>query len=165
MSSVTRDKSSSDEAHTLRRYVSARAAGRTHPEFSRYDENLGAWVASTEAEAVGRCDGKRFRQVRRPGMPWCTYLGQDTSIATDTALMAFFEVHVSEGHDWNRLFVEVTRDRRKALKAWRQKGREILTRARAQREAGPDMRIRSPLADEFAMPGTGIRSLKRVRRG
>lgn len=79
--------------------------------------------------------------------------------------MAFFEVHVSEGHDWNRLFVEITRDRKKALKAWRQKGREILARARAQREAGPDMRNRSALADEFAVPGTGIRSLKRVRRG
>lgn len=159
-----RRKDIDGEANALRRYVSARAAGREHPEFSRFDEILGAWVTSTEAEASGRCDGKAFRQVRRPGMPWCTYLGLDTSIAADTALTAFFELHAAESHDWNRLLVEVTRNRRRSLQDWRRKGREALTRVRMRRAAGPDMKIRSPLADEFATPGKGIRSLKRVRR-
>lgn len=165
MTFVSHKKTEHDgEAHALRRYTSARAAGREHPEWSRYDSNLSAWVGCTDAEASGQDDGRRFRRIRRPGMPWCTYLGADTTIAADTALAAYFELHASEGHDWNRLLVEVTRNRRRALKDWRQKGREILSRQRAQRQAGPGIKTRSALADEFAAPGAGIRSLKRVKR-
>jgi hypothetical protein len=152
------------EAHALRRYVAARAAGRTHHEYARADDDLGAWVASTDAEATGRCDGKRYRRIRRPGAPWCEYLGEDTSIAADAALAAFFELHAAEASDWTKLKTEVTRNRRAALQSWRRKGREIIARIRMQHAAGPDVRIRSPLADEFAKPGTGLRSLKRIKR-
>lgn len=163
MTSVRRGNPDTDgEAHALRRYVSTRAHGRTAPEFSRHDPALGGWVAAERAEAVGLCDGKRYRQVRRPGLPWCAWLGADIRIAEDHALRAFFELHASEAHDWQRLVKEVTRDRRRALREWRRRGREAIFRIRAQQVHGPDVRLPSSLADEFRTPGRGMRSLKTV---
>lgn len=149
-----------DEAHALRRYVAARAAGRTHPTHARYDPAMGAWVASDAAEAGGRCDGRAFREVRRSGLPWCAWLGLDTRIAEDHALQAFFEVHASEPHDWQRLLHEVSRNRRAALRDWRRQGRELIVRATRQAEVGQDVRLPSALAQEFQMRGRGMRSLK-----
>lgn len=156
---------SDGEAHALRRYVSARAQGRTAPEFSRHDSALGGWVAAERAEAAGLCDGKRFRQVRRPGLPWCLWLGLDTHIAEDHALQAFFELHATDPHDWQGLFKEVTRNRRRALREWRRKGRESISRVRWDQAHGNGteaeaVRLPSPLAEEFRMPGRGMRSLK-----
>lgn len=150
------------EAHALRRYVSARAHGRPAPEFSRYDQAIACWVVSDESEAAGLCDGKRFRQVRRPGLPWCAWLGLDTRIAEDHALQAFFQLHASEAHDWHRLLKEVTRNRRKALRDWRRQGREAITRIRLEEALGPDVRIPSSLTEEFRIPGKKMRSLRKA---
>lgn len=163
MSFVTHEIPDIDgEAHALRRYVSARAHGRTHPEFYRHDESIDCWVASDETEAAGRCDDKAFRQVRRPGLPWCTYLGLDTRIASDHALQAFFELHAAEPHDWHRLLKKVTRNRRHALRDWRRQGREAIARLHQQAALGPDVRLPSGLAAEFRTPGRGMRSLKKA---
>lgn len=151
-----------DEAHTLRRYVSARAHGRTYPEFARFDPATQCWVESNATEAAGRCDGKAFRLVRCPGLPWCRWLGLDARIADDHALQAFFELHAREPHDWQRLFKEVTRNRRQALRNWRREGLAILSRVRMQEALGPDIRLPSTLADEFRRPGRGMRSLRKV---
>lgn len=164
LNSVTRNEmpDSDGEAHALRRYVSARAHGRTHPEYSRHDESMGCWVSSNETEAAGLCDGKRFRQVRRPGLPWCVWLGQDTRIASDHALQAYFELHATEAHDWQRLFKEVTRNRRAALRDWRRQGREAIARLHQQEALGLDVRLPSGLAAEFRKPGRGMRSLRKA---
>ncbi|PRD44379.1 hypothetical protein C5748_07310 [Phyllobacterium phragmitis] len=151
-----------DEAHALRRYVAARAAGRTYPEYSRYDAALGCWVASDAAEARGRCDGKAFRQIRRPGLPWCAWLGQDVRIAEDHALQSFFEAYATEGHDWQRLLHEVSRNRHAALRDWRRSGREVIARVSKQAKVGPDVRLPSALAEEFRIAGKGMRSLKKA---
>lgn len=150
-----------DEAHALRRYVRNRAAGRPAPEFARFDPAIQGWVESNATEAAGRCDGKAFRQARRPGLPWCNWLGTDTRIADDHALQAFFELSVREAHDWQRLFKEVTRSRRQALRDWRRKGREIIARVRIPEALGSDVWLPSDLAEEFRMPGKGTKSLCR----
>lgn len=150
------------EAHALRRYVSACAHGRPHAEYARYDSAVRCWVGSNETESADRCDGKQFRQVRRPSLPWCPWLGLDTSIAEDHALQAFFELHAAEPHDWHRLLKEVTRNRRRAQRDWRRQGREAIARVRAQAELGPDVRMPSSLAAEFRVPGRGMRSLKKT---
>jgi hypothetical protein len=151
-----------DMANALRRYVVARAHGRTYPEYARHDPAIACWVASDETEAVGRCDGRHFRQVRRPGLPWCRWLGTETAISADHALQAFFELHASEAHDWQRLLKEVSRDRHRALRDWQRKGRDILARIRMQEAHGPDVQMPSGLAEEFQMPGKGMRSLKKA---
>lgn len=151
-----------DEAHALRRYVSARAAGRTYPEYARFDAHIQGWVESNATEATGRLDGKAFRQVRRSGLPWCEWLGLDTRIAEDHALQAFFELRAKEPHDWNRLLKEVERNRRQVLRKWRLEGLGILSRIRAQEAAGPDVHLPSRLADEFRTRGRGMRSLKQA---
>lgn len=157
MNSVTHKNDVDGEAHALRRYVSARAAGRPASEYSRADHGLGCWLASDVAEAAGRCDGKNFRQIRRPSLHWCPWLGLDTRISKDHALQTFFELHALEQHDWQRLLKEVSRNRRKALQNWRSKGREIIRRvcittSPAMPPAG--------LAEEFRLSGKGMRSLK-----
>jgi hypothetical protein len=149
-----------DEAHALRRYVSARAHGRTHPEFARFDALTACWVESNATEAAGRCDGRAFRQVGRPGLPWCEWLGLDTRISDDHALQAFFELRAREPHDWNRLLKDVERNRRQVLRRWRREGLAILSRVRMQQALGPDVRLPSTLAEEFRRPGRGMRSLK-----
>jgi hypothetical protein len=145
-------------AYALRRYVLARAAGRTAPEYIRSDviDGVEVWAASSEGEASGLCDGKRFRQVRRPGMPWCTYLGADTVISTDHDLQAFFEIIEEDPHSWNALKSEVTRDRRKALKSWRARGRELRLRTRAARSEA-DLPSLPELALKYADKGTGLK--------
>jgi hypothetical protein len=157
------------EAHALRRYVAARAAGRTHHEWARADHDLmpgfTAWVGCSEVDADSRDDGKTFRRLRRPGMAWCSYLGADTSIAEDVELQAYFEHHAVESHDWNLLKTEVEDGREKALRQWRSRGRAILARAHAERH-GDEVKpaLNSALA-AFLVRGTGRRSLKRVKRG
>lgn len=161
------------EAYALRRYVRNRAAGRTMPEYVRMDATLVsgviAEIASDQVAAAGRCDGKAFRQVRRDGLPWCPYLGTDTRIAEDHQLQAFFELHAADSHDWTRLLKEVTKDRRAALRNWRSRGREAITRikweqareaARATGEEVEAEHLPSPVAEEFRTPGRGMRSLK-----
>lgn len=155
-------------ANALRRYCYARAHGCPHPEYSRFEPSNQCWVAADESDANGKCDGKRYRQERRPGMPWCQYLGPDTAIAADHDLQAFFELHAAEAHDWNRLLMEVTRNRRRALRDWRQQGREAVAHARieearaASQANGEDFEIVMPaiLAEEFKAPGRGMRSLR-----
>lgn len=151
-----------DEAHALRRYVRNRAAGRLAPDYVRFDPSIACWIVSNETEAAGRCDGKHFRQVRRLGLPWCRWLGAETVIAEDHALQSFFELHASEAHDWNRLLKEVSRDPRAALRDWRHRGHEILAQLRIQEAHGPDVRMPAALAEEFRMPGRGMRSLRKV---
>ncbi|TPM33559.1 hypothetical protein FJ955_02075 [Mesorhizobium sp. B2-2-2] len=144
--------------HALRRYVVARAAGRTASEYSRGDivDGCPVWVASSHVEAAGQCDGIRFKRVRRPGRPWCKYLGLDVSIASDSALQAFFEVTEEDPHAWNALAIEVSRDRMKALRSWRSRGREVLSRIRAARtEAG--MPTLPELAIKYGERGKGMR--------
>jgi hypothetical protein len=149
-----------DEAHALRRYVRNRAHGRPAPEFARFDAHIQGWVESNETEAAGRCDGKAFRHVRRPGLPWCEWLGLDTRIADDHALQAYFQLHAKEAHDWNRLSKEVDRNRRAVLRRWHLEGLGILTRVRAQEATGEAAPLMSVLADEFRTRGRGMRSLK-----
>ncbi|RWQ16132.1 hypothetical protein [Mesorhizobium sp.] len=151
-----------DMANALRRYVVARAHGRPSPEYARYDPSIACWVASDEPEAAGRCDGRRFREVRRPGLPWCSWLGAETVIAEDHALQSFFELHASEPHDWNRLLKEVTRNRRRALRDWQRKGCLILARLRVQEALGTDAQMPAALAEEFRVPGRGMRSLRKA---
>jgi hypothetical protein len=163
------------EAHALRRYVRNRAAGRTMPEYVRIDLTMtpGALteIASDRAEAGALCDGRRFRQVRRKGLPWCPYLGTDTRISEDHALQAFFELHAAERDDWQRLKTEVNRNRRAALRNWRRRGREVLTRIRweqtreAARAAGEEVaetHLPTPLVEKYRTPGRGMRSLKKT---
>ncbi|WP_296740461.1 hypothetical protein [Mesorhizobium sp.] len=149
-----------DEPHALRRYIRNRAHGRPAPEYHRFDHALGCWIESNETEADGRLDGKAFRQVRRPGLPWCQWLGRDTRIAEDHALQAYFELHAREPHDWQRLFKEVTRNRRRALRDWQREGLGLLARLRAQEALGADVLFPSDLAEEFRPPGKGMRSLR-----
>jgi hypothetical protein len=145
-------------AHALRRYVLARAAGRTAPEYIKADivDGVEVWIASSEGEAAGLCDGRRFRQIRRTGMPWCTYLGADTVISGDHDLQAFFEIIEDDGHAWAALKTEVNRDRRKALKSWRARGRELRLRTRAAR-SNADLPSLPELALKYADKGTGLR--------
>lgn len=144
--------------NALRRYVSACAAGRTAPEYARADivDGVPVWTASTRAEAAGKCDGKAFKQVRRPGQPWCRWLSTDTVIASDPALQAFFEITEGDTHAWNALRVEVFRNRMKALHSWRRRGREVLFRFRAQ-QAAPDIHQPPELAIKYAERGKGMR--------
>lgn len=147
-------------AHALRRYVVARAAGRTAAEYVRLSEadGVAAWIGCTLSEAGGPVDGHLVRQVRRPGLPWCRWLGADTSIASDHELQAYFElVDEDDGHGWTRLRAEVSRDRRGCLRRWRARGREILDRIRAQREAGLDVARPPRLADKYRISGKGLR--------
>lgn len=151
------------EAHALRRYVSARAHGRAHPEFYRYDEAIGCWVASDETEVAGLCGEERYCQVRRPGLAWCTWLGQDIIIAADHALQAYFELQATDAHDWHRLLKEVSRNRRAALRDWRRRGREVIASLNPQAALGPVVRPPpASLATEFRQPGRGMRSLKKA---
>lgn len=160
----------SDMANALRRYCYARAHGRPHPEYSRFEPSNRCWVASDEADAHGRCDGKHYRQEHRPGMEWCRWLGRDTTIAADHDLQAFFELHATEPHDWNRLLMEVSRNRRQALRDWQRKGREAVAHARVEEARaasaanGEDFEIvmTAVLAEEFRAPGRGMRSLKKA---
>jgi hypothetical protein len=148
----------------LRRYVRNRATLRPAPEFARFDAHIQGWVESNETEAAGRCDGKAFRRVRRPRLPWCDWLGLDTRIADDHALQAFFQLHAREPHDWNRLLIEVGRNRRAALRKWRLEGLGILSRLRQQEaaEARQAVPLPSRLADQFRTRGKGMRSLKQA---
>lgn len=150
-------------AQALRRYVAARVAGRPASEYARAHavQGIGVWVNAEAVEARGRCDGKHFLQVRRPGLPWCTWLGLDTRIASNHALQVFFELHATEPHDWQRLLKEVSRNKQKALREWRQRGRRAIARLTRQAEVGPDVCLPSVLAEEFAMPGKGMRSLRK----
>lgn len=148
------------EAHALRRYVHRRVHGLAFPEYYRYDGALRCWVASDAVEAAGRCDGRAFRQVCRPSLPWCPWLGPDTRIASDHALQAFFELRAAEPQDWYRLLREVSRSPRRALGDWRQQGREAITRVRMQGTSESDVCVPSALAEEFRMPGKGMRSLR-----
>lgn len=152
----------SSEDSALRCYVRNRAACRPAAEYERFDPSIAFWIVSNATEAAGRCDGRAFRRVRRPGLPWCKWLGRDTRIADDHALQAFFELHAREEHDWNRLLKEVSRNGRKALHNWRSEGDNILSRLRAQQGAGPNVRLPSSLADEFRIPGKGMRNLRKM---
>ena len=58
-------------------------------------------------------------------------------------------------------FKKVTRDRQAALRNWRREGWEILARIRAQEPHGLEVCLPSTLAEDFRMPGRGMRSLKR----
>ncbi|MER8390887.1 hypothetical protein NKH10_03065 [Mesorhizobium sp. M1340] len=144
-----------DESHALRRYVSAHAHGRTYPEFARFDPATQCWVESNATEAAGRCDGKAFRLVRRPGLPWCPWLGLDARIAEDHALQTFFELRAREPHDWQRLFKEVTCNRRQALRNWRREGLAILSRVRMQEAHGPTCACLPPSPRSSGCPAGG----------
>lgn len=150
-----------DEAHALRRYVRNRAHGRPAPEYARFDSFIGGWVESNQTEAAGRCDGKAFRHVRPPGLPWCEWLGLDTRIADDHALQAFFELRAKEPHDWNRLLKNVERNRRQVLRKWRLEGLGILSRLRQQEAAEARQAVPQPsrLAEKYRVRRPGMRSL------
>lgn len=75
-------------------------------------------------------------------------------------LADLLELRARQPHDWQRLFKEVSRDRRAALRQWRREGLAILSRVRMQETLGPDVRLPSTLAEEFQFPGKGMRSLK-----
>ncbi|MER8547951.1 MobA/MobL family protein [Mesorhizobium sp. M1169] len=144
-----------DESHALRRYVSAHAHGRTYPEFARFDPATQCWVESNATEAAGRCDGKAFRLVRRPGLPWCPWLGLDARVAEDHALQTFFELRAREPHDWQRLFKEVTCNRSQALRNWRREGLAILSRVRMQEAHGPTCACLPPSPRSSGCPAGG----------
>jgi hypothetical protein len=163
----------SGEANALRRYVSARVYGRPAPQYARADRSVlpgsVVWVECSEVDAAGRFDGKHFLRLRREGLPWCDWLGQDTRIADDHPLQAFFELHAADPHDWNILFKEVTRNRQAALRNWRRQGREAIVRirweqareaARAAGEEAEETHLPTPLADKYRMFLPGMRSLK-----
>ena len=145
--------------HALRRYVVARASGREHAEWARWEPEAKGWVGCTEIEAQGH---PSYR-VRTPGMPWCSFLGRDTTIAEDAELAAYFEAHVEPGFGFTPLRGQVSRRRRTCLREWKARGRELLDRARELRET-PDIKPNARLAEEFAAPGKGLRSLKKARR-
>jgi hypothetical protein len=89
-------------------------------------------------------------------MAWCTYLGADTVISADHDLQAFFEIVEEDPHAWNALKSEVTRDRRKALRSWRARGRELRLRTRAARSE-TDMPSLPELAVKYGEKGSGLR--------
>lgn len=157
------------QAHALRRYVAARAAGRTHPEYAKIEirDGIAVWHSCTETDA--KLSGGASRRLRQPG-PWCPYLGRDTSIQSDHDLMAYLELRVSDDetereHDWNKLLKEVAQNRVKALRAWRVKGQEILVRQR-QRQAAPvavAVSAKTLVSEKYLKRGAGIRPLKTTK--
>lgn len=109
------------DAILLRRYVIDRAAGRVASEWSRYDEELGAWVRCTELAARS---AEHWRRLRRPGTLWCPVLGNRLKIAQDMALQAYFLTIPEDS--WSRLANAVRSRPRHCLYRWRETGRRIL---------------------------------------
>lgn len=146
-------------SHALRRYIVARAAGRVAAEYARADDigSIGVWYGCDVPKGE-RIDGKKYKRIRIPGAPWCRYLGRDVSIASDPDLQALFEVLEGgpDGWTWTILKGEVTRNRMKALRSWRSRGREIRARIRAVRR---DIHLPTPpeLAIKYGEKGIGLR--------
>jgi hypothetical protein len=155
------------QANGLRRYITARASGRRHAEYTKLEiiDDLAVWVGATEVEA--RASGMKYRHLRQTDR-WCDWLGHDTSIQDDHALAAYLELAVSDEqseHDWNRLLKEVTRNRVPVLRSWRQKGLDILTR-QSQRQTSPASMgayAKALVSEKYMKRGTGIRPLKAVK--
>lgn len=144
------------EAIALRRFVRERAVGRVAPEWVVYDPALGAWLASSEAEAT--TSGRQWRRTRQPGEPWCGTLGRDLSVAADDALQAVFVTLADDDlSDWRRLFLAADRNPERCLSEWRARGRRLLAAVSGE----PDPAGVS-LAGRFAVRGAGKRSLAAV---
>ncbi|RIX99127.1 MULTISPECIES: hypothetical protein [Aureimonas] len=144
------------EAVALRRYVREQAAGRAAPEWVIYDDRLGAWLSTSEAQATG--GGRDWRRVRQPGEPWCSTLGRDLTIATDDSLQAVFAtIGEDDPGAWRRLFLDVDRAPARCLSDWRARGRRLLAAV-----SGDPVATGGNLAGRFAARGTGKRSLAGV---
>jgi len=154
------------QADALRRYVREKAAGRKAPEYV-YPVNHGkGLIALVRCEKGSQPKAQRFR---KPG-PWCETLGHDTSISSDSALMAFLEMKSTDdpkedAHEWSRLLREVSRDRVKALRTFRTKGFEIMARqARRQSSTAlPPADAKALVSPKYMKRGEGIRPLKLQR--
>lgn len=110
------------EATLLRRYVLERAAGRVPRKgYARYDSDIGAWVRCDEAVAR---EARHWRCLRKLAAPWCPILGQQTGIADDDTLQAFFETIPGDG--WQRLAALVGKRPTACLREWQESGRRIL---------------------------------------
>lgn len=155
------------QANSLRHYVREKSRGRRAPKYvyhATHTKGLIGYVGCAREEPPEK---KIIPQrYRRPG-PWCEVLGHDTSIADDQILMAYLAMQSEddpkdEAHEWNRMLHEVTRDRIKALRAYRNKGLEILQRqARRQSSASlPAADAKALVSSKYAKRGDGIRPLK-----
>lgn len=151
--SATAALASRREARALRRYVRERAAGRGAAEWVVYDPALGAWLASSEAEAT--TSGRDWRRVRRLGEPWCAVLGRDLTVARDDALQAVFVALADDDLSaWRRLFMAADRSPDRCLTDWRARGRRLLAAV-----SGEPVAAGGNLAARFADRGRGKRSL------
>ncbi len=151
------------QAHALRRYVRDKAAGRRAGEYvypARYGKGLIVLIG---------CDKEvqpNWQRFRRPG-PWCDVLGHDTSIKDDPMLMAYLEMQSEDDpkeeiHEWNRMLKEVTRDRVKALRTFRNRGLEILARQTRRQSSVtlPAADAKALVSSKYAKKGDGVRPLK-----
>ena len=144
------------EVLALRRFVRERAAGRVALEWVVYDPALGAWLASSEAEAT--TSGRDWRRVRRPGEPWCAVLGRDLTVARDDALQAVFVTHEPDDLSaWRRMFIDIDRAPERCLSDWRARGRRLLAAVSDDPAA-----TGGNLAARFTARGTGKRGLAGV---
>lgn len=157
------------QANALRRYVREKAAGRKAPEYVYPLKHAGGIVALVRCGEHENEDKIIPQRFRRPG-PWCETLGHDTTISSDSALMAFLEMKASDdpkegAHEWSRLLREVSRDRVKALRAFRNKGFEILARqARRQSSTAlPPADAKALVSAKYRKKGEGVRPLKLQR--
>lgn len=157
------------QADALRRYVREKAAGRKAPEYVYQLQHAGGIVALVRCGKDQTDNGKTKifpQRFRKPG-PWCETLGHDTSIADDCALMAFLEMKSTDdpkesSHEWSRLLREVSRDRIKAVRTFRNRGFEILARqARRQSSTAlPPADAKALVSAKYAKRGEGVRPLK-----
>ncbi|KAB2673075.1 hypothetical protein F9K77_07080 [Ochrobactrum sp. LMG 5442] len=121
------------QAHSLRRYLVRRAAGKKTSEYTAH----GMEIEKDRALATG----VQFRRVRQDGQGWCEWLGLDTSIQYDALLQAYFSLCMPNGKDGdpdivhflNQRLKECQSNRLKALRRWRTLGAEAMARAAAQR--------------------------------
>lgn len=148
------------QAHSLRRYLYRRVAGLQTLECSSGGQYISEDLAVAKALP--------YRKTRQQGMPWCKWLGLDTSIHSDQFLNAYWTLTApQEGsaeapYFWQGQLRECTKGRLKALRKWREAGAQALQRAAQQRiEPMSDTDLsKSKVNPLFAKKGTGSRPLK-----
>lgn len=120
----------------LRRYVIARAAGRRMPEWTYFIPEivpgLSAWKY---ADARTVKEAEHWRRIRRPGAPWCPWLGNHLSIASDDALQVHFLTISEDG--WARMETVVRASPARCLAEWRAAGARLIEVVRASASGAP----------------------------
>lgn len=108
--------------HILRRYVIAKASGRTpRAEWAYYAPDIGAWVRADETSARSH---EHHHRIRKAGLPWCDALGHRTDIYDNLALQVYFLTVNLE--DWPRHAAAVRKLPKRCLCDWTATGSRII---------------------------------------